>query len=1063
MKKYSSTLGCGMKQAPMVLGLSVALCMPAAFSYASASEGMGTRSIQSVMQGRVVTGQILDELGEPMIGVSVLVKGTTVGTITDFDGNYTLDVPAGKNILVISYIGYKTKEVTIGKNNQMNIKMDPDTQALDEVVVIGYGAVKKRDLTGAVVSVKSEEITKNPGSNPMEALQGKVAGLDITRTSGQAGEGVKMQLRGTRSFTASGDPTFIIDGMPGDYSTLNPNDIESIEVLKDASSTAVYGAAGANGVVIITTKSGKAGKTNVNFNAYAGFNGWSKTPKMRSGESYIQGLRDANKATGNWNSAADDERIFASPEAYQAHLNGDYIDWADELMQNGYTQNYSLSVSGGTEKTKGYISLNFSDEKGQYTGDNYKVYSTNIRIDHTVRDWLKIGANMQGSYVHRNKAYAKLETALSAEPLGKIKDENGNFNVEPVIGSTMINLLLNTQSGVYKNQDQNFKLYMNPYIELTPIKGLSVISRLGATLNYSRNNYFQGQGSYQYYYSSGPASKGTNDNVYATITNKRNYNYKWENIITYNFKVKDVHDITVTGVTSWEHNQYDEAYMKQTNIENNRYMWHNMDVGSKNSSNSSLYNMSKGMGFVGRVNYSYMGKYLFSASVRHDGSSRLNPENRWDTFPAFSLGWRMSDEKFMAGTQNWLSNLKLRVGYGVTGTAAIDPYTSIASLDYFGMALGGELQNVYSFSKNYTNPDLAWEKSYNTNVGVDASFLNGRIDFTGDFYITKTKGVIWSRNLPVTNGAFSPTEYYFVNQNICETKNTGVEFAINTRNIETKDFKWNSTVTFTYNKEKILSLIDGTSDNISNGNTGYSLSKGHPVNSFYHYKLDGVWQLGEEKDAAVFGAKPGDLKINIPGMEREAEGKYYKVNDNGEKTYYDSTNKYTPSNKDYQVLGHNAPDWTMGFQNTFTYKNFDLSVFMYMRWGQMIKYNMLGRYDPSGVRNFPEYFNYWTETNPSNDFPAIYANRSLTNYVGSAALSYVDGSFFKIKNITLGYTLPTNWLQKAGIGKCRFYATITNPLVVAKSHLLKDYDPEMNGSLNYPLTKQMVFGVNLSF
>ena len=267
----------------------------------------------------------------------------------------------------------------------------------------------------------------------------------------------------------------------------------------------------------------------------------------------------------------------------------------------------------------------------------------------------------------------------------------------------------------------------------------------------------------------------------------------------------------------------------------------------------------------------------------------------------------------------------------------------------------------------------------------------------------------------------------------------------------------------TYNKEKILSLIDGTSDNISNGNTGYSLSKGHPVNSFYHYKLDGVWQLGEEKDAAVFGAKPGDLKINIPGMEREAEGKYYKVNDNGEKTYYDSTNKYTPSNKDYQVLGHNAPDWTMGFQNTFTYKNFDLSVFMYMRWGQMIKYNMLGRYDPSGVRNFPEYFNYWTETNPSNDFPAIYANRSLTNYVGSAALSYVDGSFFKIKNITLGYTLPTNWLQKAGIGKCRFYATITNPLVVAKSHLLKDYDPEMNGSLDYPLTKQMVFGVNLSF
>lgn len=1056
------TLNETIKRVPFVIGLTTALCLPMEV-LANPHSISSKEYVQSVTQTKAIKGIITDETGEPMIGVSVWVKGTSNGTITNLDGEYKLDVLAKNQTLEISYIGYKTQQVTIGTESHINIKMIPNTQALDEVVVIGYGAVKKRDLTGAVTSIKNEDIALNPGTNPMQALQGKVAGLDIMKSSGQAGSGVSMQLRGTRSFTASGSPTFIIDGMPGDYSTLNPNDIESIEVLKDASSTAVYGSSGANGVIIITTKSAKVEKTTVNFNTFAGFNGWSKTPRMRSGESYIQGLRDANIATGNWSSPADDERIFASTESYQAHLNGDYIDWTEELMQNGYAQNYSLSVSGGTEKTKGYISINFSDEKGQYTGDNYKVYSTNIRIDHAVKDWLKIGANMQGSYVHRNKAYAKLETALTAEPLGKIKDENGNYTVEPVIGSTMINLLLNTQGGVYKDMDQNFKMYINPYIEFTPIKGLSVISRLGGTLNYSRNNYFQGQGSYQYYYSSGPASKGTNDNVYATINNKRDYNYKWENIITYNFKIKDMHDITVMGVTSWEHNQYDEAYMKQTNIENNRYLWNNMDDRSKNASNSSSYNMSKGMGIVGRLNYSYMGKYLFSVSARHDGSSRLTSGNRWDTFPAFSLGWRMSDENFMESTKDWLSNLKWRIGYGVTGTAAINPYTSIASLDYFGMALSGSLQNVYSFSKNYTNPELSWEKSYNTNIGIDASFLNGRIDFTGDFYITKTKGVIWSRNLPVTNGAFSPTEYYFVNQNICKTKNTGVELAINTRNINTKEFKWNSTITFTYNKEKVLSLIDGTSDNITNGETGYSLSKGHPVNSFYHYKLDGVWQLGEENDAAVFGAKPGDLKINIPGMKKEEEGKYYKMNENQDKVYYDATNKYTPSNKDYQVLGHNSPDWTMGFQNTFTYKNIDLIIFMYMRWGQMIKYTMLGRYDPSSIRNFPEYFNYWTEKNPSNDFPAIYANRSLTNYVGSAALSYVDGSFFKIKNITVGYTLPTNWLQKAGIGKCRFYATITNPFVLAKSHLLKDYDPEMNGSLDYPLTKQLVFGASLSF
>ncbi|NPD81900.1 TonB-dependent receptor [Prevotella sp. PINT] len=1007
-----------------------------------------------------ITGTVVDETGEPMIGVTIKVKNSQAATITDIDGNFSLNAPKGA-VLEFSYVGYTTQ--TVKASNGMKVQMASDSKVMDEVVVIGYGTQKKRDLTGAIVSVKSEEITKNPGSNPMEALQGKVAGLDITRASGQPGEGVTMQLRGTRSFSADGNPTFIIDGMPGDYSTLNPNDIASIEILKDASSTAVYGASGANGVVIITTKSGKEGKLNVNFNAFAGFNGWSKTPKMRSGESYLQGLREANKATGNWTSEADDRKVFPSEDAYRSHLNGEYIDWVDELMQNGYTQNYSLSVSGGTEKTKGYLSMNFSDENGQYKNDNYKVYSTNMRIDHKVKNWLKIGANLQGSYVHRNKAFAKLETAMAGEPLGKLRDENGKLIVNPCHGSTFTNLLLNSEGGTYKNQDQNFKVYFNPYIEVNPMKGLSLISRMGVSLEYMRNNYFQGEGSYQYYYQSGSSSVGTNDNVYATITNKRNLNYKWENILTYNFNIRDKHDITLTGVVSWEDNQYDYSYMKQTNIESNKFLWHNMDAGSQFSTNSSEYTMSKALGFVGRVNYSYMGKYLFSASVRHDGSSRLMDGNRWDTFPAFSLGWRISDEKFMESAQGWLDNLKLRVGYGVTGTASISPYTSISSLDFKGMALGGSLINAYTFSKNYTNPDLTWEKSYNTNIGVDASFLRGRINFTGDFYITKTDGVIWSRNLPITNGGFSATEYYYMNQNICETKNTGMEMTLNTRNIVKKDFQWSSTVTFTYNKEKIVSLIDGTSDNIQNGSTGYTLSKNHPVNSFYHYKLDGVWQLGEEADAAVFGAKPGDLKINVPGMERESEGRYFKIGEDGERVYYDKDNRYTVSNKDYQVLGHNSPDWTLGFQNQITYKNFDLSIFMYMRWGQMINYSMLGRYDPSGVRNFPEYFNYWTVDNPSNDFPAIYAGRNLTNYVGSAALSYVDGSFFKIKNITLGYTLPKNLVKKAGIEKCRFYGTITNPLVVAKSHLIKDYDPEMNGALEYPLTRQLVFGVNLSF
>ncbi len=1017
----------------------------------------------NVQQEVNVKGKVTAAKGAPIPGVTVMIKGTDQGTVSDFDGNYTLTNVPGNATLIFSFVGMKTREVPVNSLSVINVTLEEETIGLEEVIAIGYGKMKKSDLTGAISSVKSEDITRAPSPNPMEGLQGRVAGLDITRSSGQAGEGVTIQLRGTRSFTASGNPTFIIDGMPGDYSTLNPNDIESIEVLKDASSTAVYGSAGANGVILITTKSAKVGKLNVSLNVYTGFNGWSKTPEMRKGDSYVQALRDANKATGNWASAADDAAIFASAEAYQAHLDGDYINWAEELMQTSVTQNYSLAISGGTEKTRTYFSMNYTEENGQYTGDTYRVYSSNVRVDNTIKPWLKVGANMQGAYVDRNRAYAKLENALAAEPLGKIRDEEGKLNVEPVIGSTMINLLLNTQENVYENQDQNFNLYINPYIELKPLKGLTFTFRIGGALNFMRNNYFQGEGSYQYYVSSGPASQGPNANVFAQITQNRSYNYKWENILTYNFKLRNVHDFVLTGVSSWEHNQYDGTWMKETNIEHNKYLWHNMSSGSEYASNATSYNMSKGMGLVGRVNYSYNGKYLLSASMRADGSTRLASGNQWDYFPAASVGWRISDETFMQGTRDWLNSLKFRVGYGVTGTANIAPYSSVSNLDFANMALGGQLQNIYMFSQNYANPDLSWEKSYNTNIGVDANLFNGRVDLTADIYQTNTDGVIWSRRLPIVSGGYNPTSPYQMNINICETRNKGLEFAINSVNIDKRDFRWNSTLTFTYNKEEIISLQDGDSDHINISEENYTLSIGYPVRSFYHYKLDGVWQLDEAADAEVFGAKPGDLKINIPGMVREGEGSYSKEDEDGNIVYYDAENKYTPSGADYQVLGYNSPDWTLGYQSSFTYKNFDLSFFMYMRWGQMIEYAMLGRYDPAGVRNFPEYFNYWTAENPSNDFPAINSSMGITNYVGSAALNYVDGSYFKIKNVTLGYSMPQNLLNRWGIEKFRVYGTITNPLVVAKSHLLKDYDPEMNGEIDYPLTKQLVFGVNLTF
>jgi TonB-linked SusC/RagA family outer membrane protein len=1042
-------------------------------------------SIGSFAQSKVVTGKVVNQqTNEPMPGVTITVKGTDRSTLTGTDGSFSINAP-NNSVLVFTNVGFSLKEVALDQSNSHNIALTPGENKLDEVVIIGYGTAKKRDLTGAIVSVKPEEITARPGPNPMESLQGRVAGLDITRTSGQPGAGVNIQLRGVRSFTASGNPLFIINGLPGDYATLNPYDIESIQVLKDASSTAVYGSAGSNGVVLITTKSGKAGKLNIEFNTYYGYNGWSVTPKMRTGDAYLQAKRDAYKwvydATANkwvttgalWQSPADDATIFG-PQRFATFQEGKFADWADLFLQdNSVTQNYSLSVAGGNEKTKGYISFNYTDEKGQYRGDQYKLFTTNMRIDHKVKSFLSIGANLQASYVDRDKAQDKLENALVTDPLVRPYNPDGTLNTN--LGNNVYNLLLDYQPGVYGNVDNNIKVFVNPYVEVRPIKGLTLLSRAGVQLNYSNTYRFDGIGSVNYTYVNANIAK-------ARVTQNRFQGYQWENILTYNLRVARVHDITFTGVSSWFYNQNTNTEMNQSNIANNNFKWYKF-TGDANTTATSSYVMSKTLGFIGRVNYSYDGKYLFSASMRRDGSSVLYPTNRWDNFPAASVGWMISEEKFMDRFKNRVNNLKLRVGWGIVGNAKLDPYSSQSVVEAGTMSLGGMVQPMYRNSQFITNADLGWEKSHNTNIGLEASLFKNRIDMALEYYITNTEGVIYSVTSPIIYGTYRPGVQYQTNINVAETKNKGFEATFNTRNIVKKDFEWSSSIAFSTNNEKILKLVGGTANNIPNG--AYHLALGEAVNSFRNFKIDGIWQIGEEADAAAFGRRPGDLKVNVPGMEKLATGVFVKTAANGTQTYYytvladaqkfnpaltAANSRYTYSAVDHQILGQNTPKWSLGFQNSFRYKSFDLGIYAYMRWGQMINYVMPGWYQPSGLatnaspsRTFPEDFNYWTPDNPSNDFPMMNYQLGPSNFLGFSGLNYVDGSFFKIKNITLGYTLPTNLLKKASIQRLRVYATLTNPLIIAKSHLIKDYDPEMNGVLDYPLTKQFVAGLNVTF
>lgn len=1044
--------------------------------------------ISAIAQPRTVTGKITDLSTKlPLEGVSVVVKGTTTAVLTNAEGNFAITVPSNESVLVISHVSYGEQEITVGTQSSLTITMSTTQKSMNEVVVIGYGTTRRRDLTGAVVSVKPEEITARPGPNPMESLQGRVAGLDITRTSGQPGAGVNIQLRGTRSFTASGNPLFIINGLPGDYATLNPYDIESIEVLKDASSTAVYGSAGSNGVIIITTKSGRAGKLNIDFNTYYGYNGWSITPKMRTGDAYLQAKRDAYKyvwdaptskwiTTGaQWQSPADDPTIFGATR-YPIFQEGQFVDWADLFLRdNSATQNYSLAVSGGNEVTKGYISVNYTDENGQYRGDQYKLYSTSMRLDHKVKKWITVGGNLLASYVDRDKARDKLENAMVTDPLVRPYKADGTLNDQ--LGNNVYNLLFDYQPGVYGNVDNNTRLFFNPYVEVRPIKGLSFLSRGGVHLNYSNTYLFNGIGSVGFVYLTPGIAN-------AAITQNRFQGYQWENILTYNFKLADAHDFTVTGVTSYYHNQNTNTEMIQKNITSNNFRWYRFSDPANTEATSS-YTMSKTFGLIGRINYSYLGKYLFQASLRRDGSSVLYETNQWDNFPAASVGWRISEEKFMDFTRDWLNNLKLRIGWGITGTAKIDPYSSVNTLESRNMSLGGLSTPMYRNSQFITNPELGWEKSNNTNIGLDASFFRNRIDAALDYYITKTDGVIYTVASPIIYGTYTPGTQYQTYINVAETKNRGFEFSLNTRNIVTKDFEWTSSAAFGRNKEEILKLTGATANNIRNTGTPYWLVLGHPVNSFRDYKLEGVWQIGQEADAAVFNRRPGDIRVNVPGMTRLGTGVYVKEGANGTKTYYYTSlaeaQKFNPaltaatsvynvnSNNDFQVLGHNSPDWSLGFQNGFRYKGIELTVYAYFRWGQMINYAMLGWYQPqafainaSPSRTFPEYFNYWTPENPSNDFPVMNFQRTSSE-VGYSGLPYVDGSFFKIKNITLGYTLPADVVKKASIQRLRVYATVTNPLIIAKHHLLKQYDPEMNGSLEYPLTRQVVAGLNVTF
>jgi len=967
-------------------------------------------------QNRTLRGQITDsKTGETLIGVSVLVKGTTSGTATDNQGNFSISVPGNNAILVLNYVGYTKSEINVGKNATVNIKLTSNETTLDDVVVVGYGTVKKRDLTGSVVSVKGDDIAKVPTANPLESIQGKVPGVDVTRSSGAASSGVNINIRGTRSISAGNGPLIIVDGVQ--YSSLqdiNANDIASMEVLKDASSTAIYGSRGANGVILVTTKKGVSGQAVISLNSYYGISNVARYPSILDGNQFVNLRREAHRTTGNWASPADDNKIFNSAE-FAAIQNGQFTNYQDLLLHNGSQQNYQLGVRAGTENTKAYFSLDYLDEKGLLKQDRSNRYSARLNLDQNFGKIFTTGMQAQFTHYEVDNRRDPLNQANKISPLGNAFDDQGNLITYPLAG-TSVNPLADEQPDVYSSATVINRTLLSAYAELRPVKGMVIRSNLGATLNNERTGTFSDRYSID---RNGSVPKATYSALNSHLINI-------ENFITYNKEIKD-HSFTLTGINSLLFNRSDNIAASGENQLLKSQLFYALG-NTQNQAVTTGFTMSNLVSFAGRLNYSYKGKYLLTATGRTDGSSKLAEANRWAFFPSAAVAWRISDEAFLKNSKT-ISDLKLKFSYGIAGSDNISAYSTQSSLSRIAFGYDDNAVPAYAYSPRIGNIDLTWEKTKTSDIGLELGLFKNRISASFDYYDSRTYDLLLNRSLPPTDGVTSVT------QNIAKTRNKGVEILISSRNVEKGNFKWGTNITFSRNVEKIVELAGGALSDVLN-----SWFVGSPVQAFYDYDKVGIWQLGQEAEALRYGQKPGDIHV----ADLNGDGKI------------DATN-------DRRIIGTNRPKWSGGLENTFNYKSWDLNIFIFARIGQTIYPDFLRRYDTQAVGNSTTAINYWTPENPSNDYPRPNKNIAFTSTLYSTSIGYVDGSYVRLRNITLGYNVPSELLKKSFVKSIRLYSTARNPFTYTKSDRLKEYDPERGGSENSPMTKLYTFGLNATF
>ncbi|MDR6340598.1 TonB-linked SusC/RagA family outer membrane protein [Filimonas zeae] len=962
-------------------------------------------------QNTRVTGTVKDDKGTLLSGVTVRVKNGNGVTATNGSGAYTLAVPDVNSTLLFTFIGYDTLEQPLNGRRQLDVSLVPSDRSLEQVIVVGYGSVRKRDLTGSVISVKTEDITKVASASPMEALQGKVSGVDVVRTSGGAGANVRVTVRGNRSIAAGNNPLYIVDGIQyANFEDINPGDIASMEFLKDAASTAIYGSRGANGVIIITTRKGASGKVRVNGSAYYGISSLAGYPKPMTGTQYADLKRQAYRTIGTWNSVADDNKVFTSAADLEAVQKGASYYWPDLLVDKGSQQNYSVGLAAGTDKTKVFLSFGFFREKGIYYNDYSNRYNVRLNVDQSLAKNFTVGLQSQLAYYDQNlRDDGILNVGNKIIPYFNPYNADGSLARFPGNGN-QVNPLLSNEDGAFINQNNITRLLSVAYAEWKPVTGLSLRSNLGITTASTRNGRFE---------NANTLSRALSTGSSASITNSSGVNVLWENILTYQKQFGE-HSLTATGVTSYQSNKLDQSTASATGQLLANQLWYALQNNPANVKNSSSYVGQRLISGTARINYSYKGRYLLTATTRADAASVLSPQNRWAYFPSVAAGWRISDESFMS-TQHVITELKLRASYGLAGNAAVNPYQTQSALMLIPFAFNDITTLAYGLHPTIGNTDLKWELTNSANIGIDFGLWKDRLTGSLEAYDSRTRDLLLYMQLPGSTGAQRTLA------NVGKTSNKGLEAQIRSVNIQSNLFQWSTQVTFQTNKERI-EFLPGNTNDIAN-----RWFIGHPVNSFYDYEKTGIWQTKDAAQAATYGYKPGEIRV----ADLLADGKITIA--------------------DRRVLGSAVPKYTIGLNNDFKIGDFDINIFVFARRGQMFVSQYALKFEPNGIEN-GAVVDYWTPENPTNEYPRPNVNISRSSMPFATTLGYKDGSFVKIRNATIGYTLPAGLTKRMHLGRVRVYVSGRNFLTVSK---VKNYDPEGEGSFDRPLTKLFLGGINI--